>query len=72
MSDLLSFLSEIFNKEFFFLLRGLSKQDADGPLAIQRRNPTSGIPRQLVALVFCWAVLKYLNVKIDWQTVRRS
>ena len=72
MSDILSILSEICNKEVFFLLRGLCRQDADWPNALKRRKLTSGIPKQLLALVICWAGLNHIYIKTDWQSVRQS
>ena len=69
MSEWLSFLSEAFNKEVIFFLRGLSRVDADQTNAFSRRQPTPGIAKQIVLLAMCWAGLKYLHVTVDWQTV---
>ena len=69
MSEWLSFLSEAFNKEVIFFLRGLSRADANHSNAFSRRQPTPGIAKQIVLLAMCWAGLKYLHVTVDWQTV---
>jgi hypothetical protein len=66
MSEILSFLSEVFSKEVTFFLKGLTRDEAN-PILL--RNPTSGVAKQLVCLIFCWAALKYLAVQVDWQTV---
>ena len=70
MSEWLSFLSEVLNKDIIFFLRGLSREDANHSNYFSRRQPTPGIAKQIILLALCWAALKYLHVAIDWQTVR--
>ena len=69
MSDFLSFLFELFNKEIISLLKGIVKGEVENPQVFSSTEPIFGLINQLIALAICWAGLKYLHDEMDWEIV---